>query len=236
MSPELEQKLLDRWPEWFDVHGDPRRTGMTARFRCGDGWFVLIYRLCERLEPLVKELNLTLGANDSFEVLQVKEKFAGLRFYVNHLSDAIAAELDLAQLHSICTCEICGRAGQLRNERFIRTLCDECLATAPPPWLNSFAEKAIVSHFQFRLNGVVIPHILVRPVVTEGGTTHWELLANDEKIGSFVIDDNEHLPDPALPRFVLEVKDLSTPDADWEHMTTGECITLLESAGVIERF
>jgi hypothetical protein len=58
MSPDLEAKIVARWPDWFDVDGDPRRTGMTEGFRCGDGWFVLIYRLCERLEPLVKDLIL----------------------------------------------------------------------------------------------------------------------------------------------------------------------------------
>jgi len=50
----------------------------------------------------------------------------------------------------------------------------------------------------------------------------------------FAIDNNEHLIDPALSRFVLEVKDLSTSDGNWERMTIRECIELLESAGVID--
>ena len=83
----------------------------------------------------------------------------------------------------------------------------------------------------------------MRPVVSDGGTHHWELVACDETIGMFAIDDNEDLADPALPRFLLEVKDLSistdehtlSPNDGWQPMTTQECIALLEARGIIEK-
>ena len=61
-------------------------------------------------------------------------------------------------------------------------------------------------------------------------------------LGDFAIDDNEQLTDPALTRFVLEVRDATLPPIErrflpnkgWKGMTTKECISLLESSGVID--
>ena len=103
-------------------------------------------------------------------------------------------------------------------------------------------EKTTVTSFQFRLNDVVITHMKVRPVVINGTTDRWELAACDDKLGEFAIDDNEELPDPALARFILEVRDATIPPIErrflpnkgWRRMTTQECLALLESAGLIE--
>ena len=81
MRKELEQKLVERWPTWFNIKGDIRLTAMPWGFTHGDGWFDIVWRLCEDLEPLVTEMEHAGGRQ--FEVLQVKEKFGGLRFYVN---------------------------------------------------------------------------------------------------------------------------------------------------------
>jgi hypothetical protein len=67
MRKEVEQKLVGRWPRWFDTEGDVRHTSMSWGFCNGDGWFEILWRLCEDLEPLV--------AGHEFKVLQVKEKF-----------------------------------------------------------------------------------------------------------------------------------------------------------------
>src|ERR1700682_3654848 len=116
MSPDLERKIVARWPDWFDIQGDMRRTLMPLGFQCCDGWFELVLRLCERLEPLVSKLTAILPLGERFEVLQVKQKLGGLRFYVSHRSDAIDAEIDNARLESLHTCERCGRRGTIRNE------------------------------------------------------------------------------------------------------------------------
>jgi hypothetical protein len=81
MRKELEQRLVERWPTWFNTRGDIRYTAMPRGFEHDDGWFDILWRLCEDLEPLVAEVEKQTGV--PFEVLQVKEKFGGLRFYVN---------------------------------------------------------------------------------------------------------------------------------------------------------
>src|SRR5208283_3534018 len=92
-------------------------------FRHDDGWFDIIWRLCEDLEPLVAEVEKETGRK--FEVLQVKEKFGGLRFYVNHANDAIRERIGIAAKESFRTCEVCGQPGKLREVGLIKTLCDE---------------------------------------------------------------------------------------------------------------
>jgi hypothetical protein len=61
-----------------------------------------------------------------FEVLQVKEKFGGLRFYVNcRRNEAIRQRIGIALDKSFHTCEICGQPETPREARCIKTLCDE---------------------------------------------------------------------------------------------------------------
>jgi hypothetical protein len=86
---------------------------------------IAVWRLCEDLEPLVAE--------HQFEVRQVKEKFGGLRFYVNcKTEDAedIDRRIGIAAEESFRTCEICGQPGKLREGSFIKTLYDEHDASA----------------------------------------------------------------------------------------------------------
>ena len=104
-------------------------------------------------------------------------------------------------------------------------------------------EKTTITTFQFRLNGLIIPLLKVRPFAIGGTADHWELVACHDTLGDFAIDDNEQLGDPALTRFVLEVRDVTIPpiqrrylpNKGWRLVTTKECLDLLETAGIIER-
>ena len=73
MKKELDDKLCKDFPVLFkDRHGDMSKTLMCWGFNCGDGWYALIYKLCKDLVKIDPVL----------VVVQVKEKFGGLRFYV----------------------------------------------------------------------------------------------------------------------------------------------------------
>lgn len=69
----------------------------------------------------------------------------------------------------------------------------------------------MVTNFQFRLNGVIITHLKVRPVEIHGTTDRWELVACHDTLGEFALDDNEGLAHPALTPFILEVRDATIP-------------------------
>jgi hypothetical protein len=75
------------------------------------------------LEPLVAEFEKQTGRR--FEVVQVKEKFGELRFYIKGGNDAIRQRIGAAALESLETCEVCGKPGQRRGTDWIRTLCDD---------------------------------------------------------------------------------------------------------------
>src|SRR3990167_5443692 len=79
----------------------------------GDGWLKLVQKCIEEL--------IASGWNK--EILQIKEKFGGLRFYANGADDAIISRYE--QL-SYTICEECGSTDNVTTEsspRWIRTLC-----------------------------------------------------------------------------------------------------------------
>lgn len=120
MSPELEKQFVERWPKWFDIHGSIQHTLMPFGFAVGDGWFDLLWRLCVDLEPL---------AGPTFEVVQVKEKFGRLRFYIEGGGgdfEKIFQRINQAEKESGKTCEQCGKPGKIRGTTWLRAVCDAC--------------------------------------------------------------------------------------------------------------
>jgi len=91
-------------------------------FECDDGWFDILANLTKEIEAeIAKEPNLA-----SLKVVQVKEKFGGLRYYVSVENSAISAAIERAEKESANTCETCGAPGQNRSiHRWMRTECDE---------------------------------------------------------------------------------------------------------------
>jgi hypothetical protein len=85
-------------------------------FSVDQGWYPLIKEL---IDDLIK-----LGWNK--QVCQVKEKFGGLRFYINEGSDEIFKRITQAENDSYKICEVTGKPGELRNDMsWYTTLCDE---------------------------------------------------------------------------------------------------------------
>ena len=80
----------------------------------GDGWLPL-------LERLIVDL-IALGWNK--ECAQIKEKFGGLRFYLDYTSPALDARIDQAETESLRTCEVCGAPGKRGGSGWISTRCD----------------------------------------------------------------------------------------------------------------
>ncbi len=72
----------------------------------------------------------------AFEVVQVKEKLGGLRFYVEGSNDAIDAAIDAASELSVQNCEVCGNPGSLEEDAtgWWKTLCASCRKTDQKRW------------------------------------------------------------------------------------------------------
>jgi len=96
---------------------------MPFGFEHGDGWFDLVWRLFERLEPLV--VAAEEKTEQPFQILQMKQKFGSLRVRSSFMNDEISALIDGAELESMRTCDVCGKPGTRRGGGWIETRCDE---------------------------------------------------------------------------------------------------------------
>jgi len=103
--------------------------GLFSKWRKRDKWlkkplwrtlyFILFkfrwYRPCKKWVPLYPKAS------------QIKEKFGTLRVYMTYETNEIERFISEAENLSSKTCEECGSIGVLRNDTWIRTLCDKCV-------------------------------------------------------------------------------------------------------------
>jgi hypothetical protein len=140
-----QSELVARHPRLFHIpaggpeaaHGYPQ---------CEEGWRDLLERACDRIETALAE-------GGAFNALQVKEKFATLRFYWSgDMTDAAKAKVDeaiaLAVARSACTCEICGAEGRLfKRGGWLLTRCDDHAQGDPVAIRPGFENLHIVRTF-----------------------------------------------------------------------------------------
>jgi hypothetical protein len=90
----------------------PTFPGQSFMYDCPKGWKALV-------EPLIKKCE-----EKGLVILQIKEKFGGLRFYCE-VDDEMSELVHKAEQDSYKICEVCGNPGVLRSGGWIQTLCDE---------------------------------------------------------------------------------------------------------------
>ena len=91
-----------------------------AALSVGPGW-----------APIIRAFYMTITHNQhlysNVQVLQVKEKFGGLRIYFIGGDLRLRGYVDGLAAASYYICEYCGRAGFLREDLgWVKTLCDGC--------------------------------------------------------------------------------------------------------------
>lgn len=128
MNNENTEKLFADFPRLFKGKDyGMQRNLMCFGFECDDGWFDLIYQLCQDIEvayaklPEEKKLD---DYNDACIAFQVKEKFGGLRFYLDSEADGVYELTSTAETKSFTICEICGEPGKPSGRGWIKTLCE----------------------------------------------------------------------------------------------------------------
>ena len=90
---------------------------------CDDGWLEMIAQLIQEL----------IYAGWTREMRQIKEKFGGLRFYADGLTNETAEIIMKYEKRSNEICERCGSTNRvtLCGDNWVKTLCDQCAG----PWL-----------------------------------------------------------------------------------------------------
>jgi hypothetical protein len=124
MKQELQEKLFEKYPKIFAEKDLPmQQTCMCWGISTGDGWYWLIDNLCEALQHDIDRNNYS-----QIKATQVKEKFGGLRFYVNGASNEQYAIISFAEGLSYSVCEQCGSTKDVKQTKgWIISLCPECM-------------------------------------------------------------------------------------------------------------
>ena len=120
MNRDLERELQARFPRFFrDLYGDPRETCMSRGCEFADGWYRLLERLCEELEPV---------APPEFRFDQVKEKLGEMRVHASGGNEETERLIRQAREESLRVCEECGATEGVTTEwaEWLRTLCQSC--------------------------------------------------------------------------------------------------------------
>lgn len=137
MKKELQDVLYEKYPRLYRQKDlDAKVTAMCWGVSCGSGWFNIIDNLSATIQDRVEYLNGE-GFHDyrdmpedhvpvTVEAVQVKEKYGGLRFYVNESDGYIDGAISLAERLSYKTCEICGSPGEANESGWRMTRCESC--------------------------------------------------------------------------------------------------------------
>ena len=94
-------------------------------YECGKGWEALILKA----EVLVNDYNIQHPNEPHLEFTQIKEKWGGLRMYLNYYPDNIDDKLNEIEEQSFTICEHCGTTKDVKREwthGWIMTLCENC--------------------------------------------------------------------------------------------------------------
>jgi hypothetical protein len=137
MKDELDKILCERYPKIFrDRNKNMQETCMCWGFCHGDGWFGILDAACKNIQNHAdtkrKQEPFASMTDEEFDELhqpvasQVKEKFGGLRFYIDNADDYVYGIVSMAESMSYRTCESCGSPGTKRGKSWIKTLCDSC--------------------------------------------------------------------------------------------------------------
>ena len=125
-SAEYRKKIVKKCPNLYrDIHErkGPRESLMCFGFECGSGWDKLIGRLSKKLEKMIKRF--PKKERGQFRVIQVKEKYGTLNFYICCGTEKMYKVIEEAEDESSKICEFCGRKGELREHGYwFTTLCD----------------------------------------------------------------------------------------------------------------
>ena len=103
----------------FVIYNEQGYDRQLAKDSVGPGWTSLIEKVFDAKPP-------------GLRIVQVKEKYAGLRIYTDRIDKRFDDLLFDVQNESLTICEECGKPGLVREGGWWTTLCDEHSRGRPP--------------------------------------------------------------------------------------------------------
>ena len=126
MSPELENKIITKYPKFFDYLKEYKGEmilPMMFGIGFGDGWYWLLDNLMDSIQGYIDG-----NRKPQVQAVQIKEKFGGLRFYTNGHDELVDGMIWLAEHMSYNICEHCGSTKNVSQTKgWITTLCEDCM-------------------------------------------------------------------------------------------------------------
>lgn len=139
MTEDKNKELVEKFPKLFTGYENPRGGYYPFWFECSDGWYTLIHELARDIQHHVDHKNDTYTwkvergeakeedrPDYQVRAVQVKQKFGGLRFYVNGGDEYIDGMIAFAESMSYKICESCGNPGKTNRDGWMYTFCDPC--------------------------------------------------------------------------------------------------------------
>ena len=145
MNSKNTSHFFKKYPKIFGGKDKPITESLIPfGLECGNGWYWLIDQLCQSIQSHVDNIEESAKIRNSARLTgsvlgppeetdrqvvaeQVKEKFGGLRFYVEKADDEVYGMIELAEHMSYSICERCGSNNASPNsDGWIRTLCPKC--------------------------------------------------------------------------------------------------------------
>jgi len=116
MNKDLEEKLVRDFPNLFKGRDLPLTQNlMSFGCECDDGWFQIIYDLCEKIK------------DSGAYFTQIKEKNAALAIHMFLATNEVYDLVEEAEDASITVCEICAKKATLCvRYGWYKTLCPDC--------------------------------------------------------------------------------------------------------------
>jgi len=115
-----EQEMQDYFPKVYPKIFSGRYGGIAI----GKGWFDLLNQACRLIQSHLDWKNKDSEVAPQVVAEQVKEKFGGLRFYVQGGYEYTNGIIDMAEQMSMMLCEECGAPGERGGSGWITTLCE----------------------------------------------------------------------------------------------------------------
>ena len=107
----------------YEIHQIPTPWEL-FRIECGQGWECLYSPLIS----YIQNYNEGKPTDEQIQIVQIKEKFGGLRFYVNNATEELNDMINKAEDESYHVCEICGSRENIGyTQGYIQTLCHKCV-------------------------------------------------------------------------------------------------------------
>ncbi len=130
MSPELDQKLCEKYPLIMSERRlGAMETAMCWGFEHGDGWYNLLDAAMRLVQSHIDMVNRRGYEIEQVVFEQVKEKFGMLTNYHRGGNSYTEGVLRMAEEMSRHVCEECGDVGYPNEKGWIRTLCEKHHAT-----------------------------------------------------------------------------------------------------------